>query len=213
MKTFLNNIRTADRSLTIRRQIINTICIFVFGAVLGTVSKWLDCTASNELPRWISELDLRNFFSRISIWLFIGTAVSIYSKTPLRAAVNVFIFFAGMLISYYAYTKFIAGFFPVSYILIWVVLTLLSPVLAAVCWYARGKGIPALLLSAAICSVLFRCAFVWGMWYFDMLHPLEALTWLAGIAVLYRSPKQLAAMTALSLIFAFFGQLVLPIIY
>lgn len=50
--------------------------------------------------------------------------ISVYKQTRntgliLLAGINVFLFFTGMLTSYYAYTRFIAGFFPKSYIMIW----------------------------------------------------------------------------------------------
>ncbi len=36
--------------------------------------------------------------------------IAVYSNSPIRATVNVFVFFAGMAAGYYLYSKWIAGF-------------------------------------------------------------------------------------------------------
>lgn len=122
------------------KKIINSFSIFITGVILGVISKILDETASNQLLFPLETLDLGNFFSRMGIWIFIAVIISLYSKSPIRSSINVFIFFVGMVGSYYLYTVAIAGFFPKSYMMmIWVVMTFISPFLAFVCWYARGK--------------------------------------------------------------------------
>lgn len=50
MKRFLNNIRSAENPIPLNKQIINTICIFFIGIILGTFSKFLDTMPTNELP-------------------------------------------------------------------------------------------------------------------------------------------------------------------
>lgn len=205
MRVFSDNIRKPVYTLSFKKQILNTFFVFLFGFFLGYFSKFLDCTASNELPYLIEKIDLRNFFSRLAIWLLLALIISIYSNSPLRAGINVFLFYAGMLISYYAYTKFFAGFFPINYIMIWVLLTFMSLFLAFICWYAKGEGIIPLFLSAMIIAVLFIQAFSFGLdfSYFDISYQgLEVIVWLVGIAILYKSPKQLALMLSLSFIFA-----------
>lgn len=79
--------------------------------MLGVISKVLDTTSSNYLPYFLEILDLRNFFSRKGVWLFLAVIISVYSKSPIRAAINVFLFFVGMVSSYYLYTVMVAGFF------------------------------------------------------------------------------------------------------
>ena len=44
------------------------------------------------------------------------------------------VFFVGMVTSYYLYSKFVAGFFSRSYAMIWVTFTVISPILAFICW-------------------------------------------------------------------------------
>ncbi|WP_370765067.1 hypothetical protein [Gemmiger formicilis] len=49
----------------------------------------------------------------------IALYISIYSNSAIRASINVFAFFIGMVASYYLYSNYIAGFFPRSYAVIW----------------------------------------------------------------------------------------------
>lgn len=130
MKTFLNTIRCKEKSISIRRQAMDTIGVLALGIALGTFAKVLDCTAGNELPFLFEYLDVGNFLGRFAIWVLIAICISIYSNSSIRASINVFVFFAGMVASYYLYSKFVAGFFPRSYAMIWIGFTAVSPFLA-----------------------------------------------------------------------------------
>lgn len=185
------------------KTIRNTILIFILGIVLGVFSKFLDTVPSNELPIVFEILDIRNFLGRFSFWTLMGLYVSIYSSSYRRASVNVFVFFVGMVTSYYAYSYFIAGFFPVSYALIWVVFTLISPILAIVCYYAKGNNTFSLLLSSMILAVLFNMTFVYGIFYFEMRSILELIVFICGFVALKRQTiKESVLMLMISLVFA-----------
>lgn len=198
-------------AIPIRKQVIYSACVLVFGIVLGCLSKYLDCTPSNHLPYIIDRLDIRNFLGRFAIWIFIAVCISVYSRSALRAAVNVFVFFVGMVGSYYLYSKFIAGFFPKSYAMIWVGFTIVSPFLAYICWYAKGGGNKKLSLavSAAIIAVLFNTAFTYGiwysdisLWYFDVRYVPELIILLLGIILLRRNVKETAITVGVGVIVA-----------
>lgn len=207
-------------AVPIRKQVINSVCVMVFGIILGCVSKYLDCTPSNHLPYIINRLDIRNFLGRFAIWIFIAVCISVYSRSALRAAVNVFVFFVGMVGSYYLYSKFIAGFFPKSYAMIWIGFTILSPFLAFVCWYAKGGDNRKLSLavSAAIIAVLFNTAFtygIWyfniGLWYFDVRYVLELIIFLLSIILLRRNIKETAIMVGVGVILAILMDRISPV--
>lgn len=202
MKAYLNRIRSINGKISVKRRILNTFCVFVFGIALGIFSKYLDGVPGNVMPDIIAYLDFGNFLSRFAIWIFIAVCISVYSHTPLRAGLNVFVFFAGMVGSYYWYSKYIMGFFPKSYAMIWVGFTLASLLPAFICWYAKGKGPAAVVISAGITAVLFNTAFAYGFWYFDVRYLLELLVFFAGIWVLRRNPKETAWMLALGIVFA-----------
>lgn len=186
MKTFLNTIRCKEKSISIRRQAMDTLGVLVLGIALGTFAKFLDCTAGNELPFLFEYLDVSNFLGRFAIWVLIAICISIYSNSSIRASINVFVFFAGMVASYYLYSKFVAGFFPGSYAMIWIGFTAVSPFLAFICWYAKGKGRISFVLSVMMLAVLFNMTFVYGWIYFDIRSILELAVFLCGCVILKR---------------------------
>lgn len=211
MPDFLNKIRSVENRISVKKQIINTMGVWVLGIILGVISKYLDCTASNELPYIVEYLDVRNFLGRFAIWIFLAVCISIYSVSPGRAALNVFVFFAAMVTSYYLYSKFIAGFFPKSYAMIWAVLTIFSPVLAFICWYSKGGSKIAATISAGIVAVLFNMTFSYGWIYFDIQSVLELLVFICGIIVLRRTTiKETIIVTAIGMVFAFAIHIVIP---
>ena len=199
------------KSETLSRQIIRTIMILLMGIALGALSKFLDSTASNVLPPILEYLDVRNFLGRFAIWMLLGLCIAVYSPSPACAAVNVFVFFSGMVASYYAYSKWIAGFFPQSYVLVWVGFTVVSPLLAWICWYAKGKENISLGISAVIIAVLFNVSFVYGWFYFNMQSILELITFLCGVIILRRSSvKETMLMIVIGIAAALLLRLVIP---
>jgi hypothetical protein len=199
---FLNSIRMPVKENSMPRQVLNTLLVLSLGMSLGLIAKILDCTASNELPYLIEILDLGNFFSGMAIWILIAVAISVYSNSPIRAGINVFLFYTSMLIGYYTYTKYVAGFFPKSYIIIWAVLTIISPFLAYICWYAKGDGKISLIISSGIVGILFTQAFNFRIFYFYRTQRLEIIVFIVSVVMFYKNPKQLAQMIGLSIIIA-----------
>ncbi|MDE6743476.1 MAG: hypothetical protein K2J95_06325 [Lachnospiraceae bacterium] len=211
MKSFLNTIRCKGKPISVRRQVVDTFGILLLGIALGTFSKFLDNTAVNELPFIFGYLDITNFLGRFAIWVLIAVCISIYSNSSIRAAINVFVFFAGMVTSYYLYSKFVAGFFPRSYAMIWFGFTAISPLLAFICWYAKGKSKLSFVLSAMIIAVLFNMTFVYGMIYFEMRSILELIVFICGLVVLKRNTiKGSMIMTAIGIILAIVLNLLVP---
>ena len=211
MKSFLNTIRCEEKPISVSRQVIDTFGILLLGIALGTFSKFLDNTAVNELPFIFGYLDITNFLGRFAIWVLIAVCISIYSNSSIRAAINVFVFFAGMVTSYYLYSKFVAGFFPRSYAMIWFGFIAISPLLAFICWYAKGKSKLSFVLSTMIIAVLFNMTFVYGMIYFEMRSILELIVFICGLVVLKRNTiKGSIIMTAIGIILAIVLNLLVP---
>lgn len=211
MKSFLNTIRCEEKSIPVSRQVIDTIAILFLGIALGTFSKFLDNTAGNDLPYLFEYLDIRNFLGRFAMWVLIATCISIYSNSSIRASINVFIFFAGMVTSYYLYSKFVAGFFPKSYAMIWVGFTAISPLLAFICWYAKGKSKLSFTLSTMIIAVLFNMTFVYGWSYCEMRSILDLIVFIIGCVVLKRNTiKDSIIMIAIGIALAFVLDLLVP---
>lgn len=208
--TFLEKIRRRETCPSMTKQITHTALILCAGILMGVLGKYLDCTPGSELPYFVEYLDIGNFLGRCSIWIFLAVCISVYSSTALRAAINVFLFFLGMVSSYYLYSNFVAGFFPRSYAMIWFGLTMISPLLAFLCWYAKGEGVIAMTLSAGIIAVLFSGTFTYGFVYFDLRSPLELLVLLGGFAVLWRPAKEMAVTAAAGVVFSMLLRVILP---
>ena len=189
MNLFLNDIRCAENPISGNRKIINTIAAFFLGIALGIFSKFLDFRQA-QLPGVLmaidGALDIHNFLGRFAIWALIALCISVYSNSAIRASVNVFVFFLGMVTSYYLYSNYVAGFFPRSYAMIWFGFTMISPFLAFICWYAKGKSKLAWMLSALILAVLFNMTFVYGWGYFEARSILELAVFMIGVADLRR---------------------------
>ena len=210
----LDRIRTFQKADSIRKQILITLCILLLGIGLGTFSKFLDYR-HGEFPVLLQAidqaLDFHNFLGGFAPWIVIAVCISVYSHTPLRAAVNVFFFFTGMVASYYMYSDFVAGFFPKRYAMIWSGYTIVSPLLAFLCWYAKGKGVAAFILSAGIASILINTAFSYGIFYIGIRSWLNLLMLAAGIVILHKSPKETFLLVGTGAVFAVLVKILIPI--
>ena len=214
MKELLNHIRSAENPISGNRKIINTIAVLFLGIALGTFSKFLDFR-QDELPSVLmaidGALDVHNFLGRFAIWVLLALCISIYSNSAIRAGINVLVFFIGMVASYYLYSNYAAGFFPRSYAMIWFGFTIISPFLAFVCWYAKGKSKSAFMLSILILAVLFNMTFVYGWGYFEALSVLELAVFLIGLTVLRRDTLRCSVlMGIMSIALAFLLNMVIP---
>lgn len=214
MNKFLNDIRSAEKPISGNKKIINTIAVLFFGIALGTFSKFLDFRQA-ELPNVLmaidGALDVHNFLGRFAIWVLIALCISIYSNSSIRASVNAFAFFIGMVTSYYLYSNYVAGFFSKNYAMIWIGFTIISPFLALVCWYAKGKSKPAFMLSILILAILFNMAFVYGWGYFEARSVLELVVFVIGLTVLRRDTLSSSVlMGIISIIFAILLDMVIP---
>lgn len=201
MIEFLNPIRSVEKDISISRKIINTIFILLLGLALGTFSKYLDYKHADlkGLLMYIDEVvDLHNFLGGFSIWALLAICISIYSNPPARASLNVFVFFLAMVTSYYLYSNYIAGFFPKTYAMIWFGFTFLSPILAFISWYSKGKGRWSFIIASLILGVLFNMTFVFGQWYIDPISALDLPVFIIGLVVLRRDSLKDTILMSLS---------------
>ena len=198
LKEKLNSIRKPE-TLPRRRAVIVTCAVFFCGIGLGVFAKWLDNLVFDGGVWWrraVEAADLGNFFSEPAVWLLSALVIAVFSRSALRAALNVFVFFAGMCAAYHLYTVLFSGFDPASYMLIWYGITLVSPVLAALCWYAKGEGYVSVLLNVCIMAVLTLACFSVGFVYVGFRGVTYLLVYLGAAAALYKNPKRLLTVPA-----------------
>ncbi len=100
------------------------------GAGAGIISKLADV---------YTEI-IGTFTSGMCLWIFLGTAISVFSKNPFRAAAYVFLFCAGMIAAYYLTAEVGGLYYSMSFVKGWCVFTAFTPVFAFFAWYARGRG-------------------------------------------------------------------------
>ena len=214
MRETLAKIRKPKAITSKSKSIRNSVLIFVLGVVLGIIAKFLDNLALDSTIWWhniVESLNLGVVLSEFAIWLLMALIISVFSYTPLKAAVNTFLFFAGMCVAYHVYTLIFSGFDPTGYMMIWYAITIVSPVLAVICWYGKGKGVVSIVIDCLILAVMAACCFSVGMFYFYPNGLLNALMFVASVIVLYSSPKQIGIAVVVGIILSMFIRPYLPI--
>lgn len=178
--------RKIRKEISTKQKIINTTQVILLGIILGIFSKYIEVWPINKFPKFFETLDIPNFLSDFPIWLCIAIFISVFSASPKRAAVNVFLFFAAMLTSYYLYYAYYEYNLPRSYILIWAVFTFLSPLLAYITWHSKGEGRMSFAISTLIISAMFITCFAIGAFYIDTKSILHTITFILTVIVLWR---------------------------
>lgn len=210
---YLEKVRIPETHYSQTKEILFTAGVLMLGICLGIFSKFLDFRQA-ELPNVLGvidrALDVHNFFGTFAPWIVLAVFISIKSSSPIRAGINVFVFFVGMVTSYYLYSNFVAGFFPRRYAMVWGGFTLLSPILAFFCWYAKGKGWFAFVISAGILGVIINSTLSYGMWYVDIRSWLHLLTLILGIVILHKTMKETIYMFGVAIPIAILLDILIP---
>lgn len=210
---YLEKVRIPEQHYSKTKEALYTVGVLALGICLGAFSKFLDFRQA-ELPGVLMlidrALDVHNFLGVFAPWIVLAVFISIKSSSPIRAGINVFVLFVGMVTSYYLYSNFVAGFFPKSYAMIWSLFTLLSPVLAFFCWYAKGKGWIAFIISAGILGFIINGTLSYGMWYVDIRSYLHLLTLILGIIILHKSTKETICMFVMAIPIAMLLDILIP---
>ena len=211
IKPFLEQVRKPQDNISFTKQIAETVGIILLGFVLGILQKRMDGAPDNVFLLVMQQFDVGNYFGRLAIWILLATIISVYAKSPLRASINTFFFFISMLAGYYLYCNYVLGFLPRTYMMMWMVIAFVSFFMAYICWYAKGNGYIAIIISSVIIGVLLAQAFnLYFTQGFYMYHSLEVFTWLIGAILLRRKPKEYAIQIGLSVVIAFVYQQVMP---
>ena len=143
-----------------KNKFVSSICVFIFGAALGILSKLLD----------IHTQIFGNLFSELPIWILLGTLISIYSCSPQKAACNVFLFCIGMLSTYYITAEITHSVYGYTYIKFWSVFSCICPIFAYFTWKTKEKGFfPKVISIGIVCVSVFCSLFLFSLDIFDCI--------------------------------------------
>ena len=140
----LNKIREVEYEVCKRDAFVGSLLILILGIILGIFAKALDNIAIDSTIWWhriLEVTNLNNVLSELPFWILIGLTIAVHSSSPKRAAINVFLFFVGMNVSYHLYSVLYCGFNPFEHMKLWYGLSLVSPLIAYIVWYAKGNTI------------------------------------------------------------------------
>lgn len=155
----LANIRKSKK-ISLWKKLVNPILLLMLGLITGVVIKLLDLYTTN----------LGNVFSELSVWIMIGTMISVFSASPWRAGLNVFVYSIGMLTTYYICAELFNAVWSKGIAFGWLAFSLILPILAFATWYAKGKGFIATILRIGIIAVMLVSAeILFGIGVADIL--------------------------------------------
>ena len=95
-------------------------------------------------------VSLSDIFSQAGVWVVIGVTISLYSPDNPRAMVNIFLFCAGMLLTYYVTAEVTGSIYGWSFIKGWAVFACLSPFMAFLVRLTLRPGAQALVLKLGV---------------------------------------------------------------
>lgn len=196
--------------IKIKNMIPDYIKCLILGAFMGILSKYLDTVAVNG--SWQANVFhyFSNIFTRLGVWVLMATIIAAYSKTIIRAAKNTFVFFSGMLISYYLYSAYLFGFFPTKYFILWGSMALLSPFPGIVVWKAKNSARLAYILPALPMGLLLSLSLGFGSFYMNINYIEELMMYVVLCVFFYKEPKQMAVSVVISFVVALFIKQISP---
>lgn len=171
----LTGIRAPIKSNT-KKVVFSIIYAFIIGAVLGLVAKLVDSPGINPIFDHIG--------SRLGVWIFVATLLSVFSDSPKQAAIKVFTFFVALLTVYYVYTVFILHFFPQKVIIFWSICAVISPICAYMMWYSGGNGLFSNIMLSLPAAVLLAEGYNLRNAYLPIHTHYYLIPWMQGIYLL-----------------------------
>ncbi|MEG0550618.1 MAG: hypothetical protein RR554_05620 [Vagococcus sp.] len=202
MQSYLPSNHTHSKKFTLKEP-LSILCIFFIGTGLGVLSKFLDEIPRGTLPLYLDILEIDRFLSRMSIWLLLALVITLFSKTPLKAAISVFFFYAGMIGSYYTYSATVLGIFPYHKVIYWIILTIISPFLAYLCWYTRENTRFGKILTIGVIAVMFYYTFTYKQPELSIASLLDILTFSLCLFLFKRPLNQIIYLTFISIFLSF----------
>jgi hypothetical protein len=211
---FLRRCRRTDKMISFKKKLSKSIFILILGLALGMLATWSktvtdDGTIINHL---ISTIELSNIMSRIAFWAIISVMISIDANSPLRAIINIALFFLGAFGGYYIYTVLIINNTITINIINYLTFAGITSLLGMIIWYAKGEGWLSVLISALVIAFFIREAFDYGTWYFGIDYIFEVIVFIWSIIILYSNFTKTIITLFYSLPIAVVYEIILPYI-
>ena len=130
-------------------KIFSPVGMLLFGCVMGALAKLSDVYFRVSY----FQMSLSELTSQMSIWIVLGVAISLFSRSRKLAMVNVFLFCAGMLAAYYVTAELTHAVYGWTFIKGWAVFACFSPVMAYLVTLTKGRGLLPLLIKLGILAV------------------------------------------------------------
>lgn len=205
---FFHKIREPHKGKSTPTKFATTFICLLGGFGGAMLTQFLGTLTNGQFPEWLQPLHLNAVFTYLFPWAFAGLCIAVFSRTPLRAAINALTFFAGKLLGVYLYGAIFSHVPDFPYVWFWLIVAALAFPVGFLFWFARGKGAVAITLSAIAIGYFTLRAFVvtptfagFGInWTFGFL-PLALLV--ACIGVLWRKPLQTLFSVLLGFAFAY----------
>lgn len=115
----------------------------VLGMLMGWVSK--DLEGSGVIGAIIGN---------IGVWVFASALLAAWSKDAVSAALNVFIYFIGVIAAYYTHWIFLGNNLPVSSVVHWLIFAALGALIGFIVWNSWGKEWVGAICAAVPISLL-----------------------------------------------------------
>ena len=192
-----NKIRKSHPQRSTPKKLAFTFLALLSGFGLGILSELIITLPANALPVWLAPVNIRGFFGTLMPSAIALLITALFSKTPIRAAINSLALFCGQLIGFCVFLGVFRHSLPEwNSLSFWLIITAISPLLAAVCWFGRGTGTVAGFIAAFILAYWFLQAFRFtptfqgfGLNMSFRLIPLFLLA--AAVGMLWRRPLQI----------------------
>ena len=171
MKEKLNYIREPDLDVSFGASITSSFLALVFGVIMGAATAVIKFFGANSTVWWqdiISELQFDKLVSSFPIWFLLALAICVNSSRPLKAGINVLLFFIGVCAGIMAAPLVIKSMTLDEKMSRWFIITAVATALAFVFWYAKGKNWPSLIFDTLIIGLFGAWAFDCGFLYFQV---------------------------------------------
>lgn len=165
----LDRIREPETDVSLASSIVSSVLVLAFGIIVGIVAQMFEFFATNSSVWWmdiVKDLQLNEVFKRPPIWFMLGLMVAVSSSRPLKAAINEFEFFIGVIVGMNIVPIVFSSAPRPGHLSTWIIIALVSVPLAMIFWYAKSNSWPSIAFSAVIIGVLGAYCFDCGFLYF-----------------------------------------------